>query len=95
MRTEEIVSPGVVATGAPLTVWVDTAGRVVAAPLTPTDVRDQCDQRGLDGLGHDHRRRRSGGRRRPAATGPAPGLGMGPRAALLAHNDDGWANRRA
>ena len=95
MRTEEIVSPGVVATGAPLTVWLDTAGRVVAAPLTPTDVRISAISVGwtvwvmitiagaLAAVGVRLRldRHRAGAWDRALA--------------LLAHNDDGWANRRA
>lgn len=95
VRTEEIVSPGVVATGASLTVWVDTAGRVVTAPLTTTDVRVSAISvgwtvwvmvaiaGGLAAVGLRLRLDRHRARAWERAL------------ALLAHNDDGWANRRA
>ncbi|BBZ25999.1 membrane protein [Mycolicibacterium madagascariense] len=95
VRTEEVVSPGVVATGAPLTVWLDTAGRVVPAPLTPTDVRVSAISVGwtvwvliviAGGLAAVGVRWRLD-RHRATAWDRA--------LALLAHNDDGWANRRA
>jgi hypothetical protein len=95
LRTEQVVSPGTVETGAPLTIWVDATGRVVAAPLTPLDVEISAVGFGwavwvLIAVGSGL-----------AALGVRLWLDRTRVCAwerallLLAHNDDGWANRRA
>ncbi len=93
MRTELVVTPETVKAGEPLRIWLDGAGRVVAAPLTVEDAR-------LSALGAAgtvsiasvalgvvaamaFRRRLD--RSRDAA--------WDRELRLLTHNDDGWANR--
>jgi hypothetical protein len=95
LRTEEVTSPGTVETGAPLTIWIDETGRVVAPPLTPNDIKISAISVGwtvwilivvFTGLG---------------ALGVRLWLDRFRAHAwesalrVLAHNDDGWANRRA
>jgi hypothetical protein len=95
LRTEDVISPGTVETGAPMTIWLDTAGKVVPAPLTPTDIKISAVSVGwtvwvliavFSGL---------------AAVGVRVSLDRHRARAwdralrLMAHNDDGWANRRA
>jgi hypothetical protein len=94
-RTEQIVSPGSVQTGADVTVWLDEKGKVVPAPLTARDASVSAVSvawtvwmmvavfGGLAALGI----RRSLDRSRAKAWERA--------LQLLAHNDDGWANRRS
>jgi hypothetical protein len=93
-RTEQIVSPGTVETGAELTVWLDPAGKVVTAPLTSLDASVNAASAGwtvwtvavvfcgLLGLAIrkvlDRARARSWER----------------ALQMLAIDDDGWANRR-
>lgn len=94
LHTERVTSVATVEAGASLTLWVDRAGRVVAAPLTTTDAKVSAIGvattiwlllvvfSGLTALGIrtglDRSRARSWER----------------ELQLLAHNDDGWANRR-
>lgn len=93
LRTEQVVSPGIVEAGAPLTVWLNSRGQVVAAPLTAADAK--VNSVAVSGtvwamtavfgalaalairLGLDRSRARAWER----------------EIHLLAHNDDGWANR--
>ena len=93
VRTEHVVSPATVEAGSALTVWLDQDGRVVAAPLTEVDARINAVGVAwtvwltavvfstLAALvirrGLDRTRARQWER----------------ELALLAHNDDGWANR--
>jgi len=92
-RTEVIASPTVVKAGAPLTVWLDTTGKVVAAPDTVTAAKSDAAGRaavvwlGAVALGALTARavRRWLDRCRAAA--------WDRDVQLLAHNDDGWANR--
>jgi hypothetical protein len=95
LRTETVASPATVKAGEPLTLWVDTTGRVVPAPLTPTDAEVSAITfastawvliavfSGLLALavrfGLDRSRARAWER----------------ELQLLAHNDDGWANRHS
>ncbi|MCW2731383.1 MAG: hypothetical protein JWR13_2199 [Mycobacterium sp.] len=93
-RTEQIISPGTVQTGAELTIWLDPTGKVVNAPLTPGDAGVNALSvawtiwllavviSGLGALGI----RKWLDRSRAQAWERA--------LQLLAHNDDGWANRR-
>ncbi|MEU0494129.1 hypothetical protein [Mycobacterium sp. NPDC006124] len=93
-RTERIASPGAVAAGATITVWLDDAGKVVTAPLRPADASVNATSAGwsvwmlavvfcgLVGFGVrkalDRVRARSWDR----------------ALQLFAYGDDGWANRR-
>jgi hypothetical protein len=92
-RTEVVAYPAVVKAGAPLTVWLDDTGKVVAAPGKPTAAKsDAAAQTAVVWLGAvalsvlvaralrrwlDRCRARAWER----------------ELQLLAHNDDGWANR--
>ena len=94
-RTERIASPGAVAAGAKLTVWLDDAGKVVTPPLRPADASVNATSAGwsvwllavvscgLVGLtvrkALDRSRARSWDR----------------ALQLFAYGDDGWANRRS
>jgi hypothetical protein len=93
VRTEEVVSPATVKTGDPLNVWLYDTGKVVAAPLTKEDAK--VNAFAAAGMvwtaivaccalaafvirrGLDRSRDRAWER----------------ELQLLAHNDDGWANR--
>jgi hypothetical protein len=93
VRTEQVITPATVKVGEPLKIWLDDTGRVVAQPLTVTDV--ELSAVGATGTiwvaiaacsvllafatrsGLDRVRDRAWGR----------------ELHLLAHNDDGWANR--
>lgn len=93
-RTERIATTGTLAAGAETTVWLDEAGKIVTAPLKPADASINATSAGwsvwllsvvLCGLvgfvirkGLDRSRARSWDR----------------ALQLMAHNDDGWANRR-
>lgn len=93
VRTEQVVSPATIEAGSPLTIWLDKEGRVVAAPLTEVDARVNAVGvswtvwvtavvfSSLAALairrGLDRSRARHWER----------------ELQLLAHNDDGWANR--
>ena len=93
-RTERIVSPGSVAAGTKITVWLDTTGKVVSAPLRPADASINATSAGwsvwllvvvfcgLVGMAVrkvlDRARSRSWDR----------------ALELFAYGDDGWANRR-
>lgn len=94
LRTEEVVSSATVKPGGPLTIWLDDAGKVVAAPLTPLDARITAVSTGwtlwalsviFSGIAAlavrlwlDRSRAR----------------GWERALLVMAHNDDGWANRR-
>jgi hypothetical protein len=93
LRTEQVVTPATVTAGQPLTIWLDNAGKVVAAPLTIEDAELSaaaaaatvwaviviCSALVAFGIRRrlDHSRDRAWER----------------ELQLLAHNDDGWANR--
>jgi hypothetical protein len=93
VRTEQTTTPSVAKTGDSLTIWLDDAGKVVAAPLTADDARLSADvatgtvwiaivicgalSAFLARRGLDRSRYRSWDR----------------ELHLLAYNDDGWANR--
>ena len=95
MRTEEITSPSMAKAGESLTIWLDDAGKVVAAPMTVDDaelsvavavgmvwiaiVACAALVAFLIRRGLDRSRDRLWER----------------ELHLLAHNDDGWANRQA
>jgi hypothetical protein len=95
VRTEEVVSPGTIKAGDPLVIWLDQTGKVVTTPLTPGDVEFSAATVGwtvwvmavvFSGLAAvavrvwlDRSRSRAWER----------------ELTLMAHNDDGWANRRA
>jgi hypothetical protein len=95
-RIENVVSPdpGLVKAGAHLTIWLDSTGKVVTAPLTPSDASVNAASvgwtvwvlavvfNGLTGLGIRHCLDRSRARTWDRAL------------QWLAHQDDGWANRR-
>jgi hypothetical protein len=92
-RTEVVAYPAVVKAGAPLTIWLDNTGKVVAAPERPAAAKsDAVGQATVVWLGAvafgvlivralrrwlDRCRARAWER----------------EFQLLAHNDDGWANR--
>lgn len=92
-RTAQVVSPETVKAGAALTIWLDESGKVVSAPLTPVDAKVSALGVAwtiwitavvfsiLAALivrrGLDRARARAWER----------------ELLLLAHNDDGWANR--
>lgn len=92
-RTESVVSPATIKAGDHMTVWLDEGGKVVAAPLTKGDAELNAVAVGvtlwisivmssvivayLIRRGLDRSRERSWER----------------ELQLLAHNDDGWANR--
>ena len=94
LRTEQIVSPASIEAGAPMTIWLDQAGTVVAAPLTAFDAKVNsvgvawtvwvaavaCSVLAAFLLrrGLDRSRARAWER----------------ELQLIAHNDDGWANRQ-
>jgi hypothetical protein len=94
-RTERIASPGSVAAGATLTVWLDDAGKVVGAPLRPADASINATSAGwsvwllavvfcgLVGLAVRKALDRSRARSWDRAL------------QLFAYGDDGWANRRS
>lgn len=93
LRTELITSPTTVEAGAPLTIWLDTTGKVVAAPMTAFDAK--VNEMGVSWTvwiaavacsafaafllrrGLDRSRARA----------------WEQELQLMAHNDDGWANR--
>lgn len=93
LRTEQVVSPTTLEVGAPLTIWLNGSGKVVAAPLSAFDAK--VNSVGLTWTvwtaavacsalvafllrkGLDRSRARAWER----------------ELRLLAHNDDGWANR--
>jgi hypothetical protein len=95
VRTEQITSPSMAKTGDSLTIWLNDAGKVVAAPLTADDARLSaavatgtvwiaivvCGALAafLIRRGLDRSRARSWER----------------ELELLAYNDDGWANRNS
>ena len=93
-RTEQIVSPGTVAAGSEMTVWLDTDGKVVSAPLRPMDASVNATSAGwtvwlvvavvcgLVGLAIRKALDRSRARSWERAL------------QLLALDDGGWANRR-
>ncbi len=94
LRTEQVITPGTAAVGDAVTVWVDNAGKVVAAPQTLSDAKLNAAVAAVSvwvaivGGGAlmaflivralDRSRERAWDRELD----------------LLAHNDDGWANRR-
>jgi hypothetical protein len=94
LRTEHVITPVAVGAGQPLTIWVDDADKVVAAPLTTDDAN-------LSAV-------LAGGTAWVAIVVCSALVAFGARRALdrsrdrawerelnvLAHNDDGWANRR-
>src|SRR5262245_48771345 len=92
-RTGVIASPAIVKAGAPLIIWLDTTGKVTAAPDTATAAKSDAVGRalvvwlGAVALGVLFARavRRWLDRCRAAA--------WDRDVRLLAHNDDGWANR--
>lgn len=93
VRTAEVVSPESVTAGAPVTIWLDNDGKVVSAPLTEVDAKVSAVGVAwtvwitsmvfgvlaalLVRRGLDRLRLRAWER----------------ELVLLAHNDDGWANR--
>ncbi|MCV7230808.1 Rv1733c family protein [Mycolicibacterium komossense] len=93
LRTEQIVTPGTVQAGQELTIWLDATGKVVTAPLTAQDAELSalvaectlwCVMVAFGALAAltvrirlDRSRERAWER----------------ELQLLAHNDDGWANR--
>jgi hypothetical protein len=95
LRTEEVVSPATVKPGATLNIWLDDTGKVTSAPLTPVDVKITAVSVGwtvwalavvFSGIVAvafrvwlDRSRARAWER----------------ALLLMAHNDDGWANRRS
>jgi hypothetical protein len=95
LRTEQVISPTTVKTGESLELWLDETGAVVAAPLTAFDAKVTavaatwivwitivtCWALVAFAIrgGLDRSRARSWER----------------QLLLLAHNDDGWANRRS
>ena len=94
LRTEGVIAPASVRAGEPLTIWLDDAGKVVAAPLTPADAELSAAVAtgsvwvsivACSAL---------------VAFVVSVGLGRSRDRAwerelnLLAHNDDGWANRQ-
>jgi hypothetical protein len=95
MRTEQITSTSTAKAGESLTVWLDTTGKVVAAPMTADDAELSaavasgtvwiaivaCGALAVFLI------RRGLDRIRARAWDSA--------LHLLAHNDDGWANRHA
>jgi hypothetical protein len=93
LRTEQLTSPVIVEAGAPMTIWLDKTGTVVTAPLTADDVKLSATAAAgtvwvvavfcsvLAALGI----RRWLDRSRARA--------WENKLNLLAHNDDGWANR--
>jgi hypothetical protein len=93
LRTEEVISPASVEAGAPLTIWLDDEGKVVAAPLTAFDAK--VNSVGLawtvwvtavaSGTLGAFLLRRILDRSRARA--------WEQELQLMAHNDDGWANR--
>lgn len=94
VRTERVISESPIQSGDPMKIWLDDAGKVVAAPLTTADAE-------LSAIG-------AGGTvwvvivtfTALVAFGIRRGLDRSRDRAwerelhLLAHNDDGWANRR-
>lgn len=94
-RIEHVASPGSVAAGAPITVWLDDAGKVVGAPLRPADASVNATSAGwsvwllsvvfcgLVGLAVRKALDRSRDRSWDRAL------------QLFAYGDDGWANRRS
>jgi hypothetical protein len=95
LRTEHVVSPVAVGTGQPLTIWLDDADNVVAAPLTADDADLSAVLAGatawvtivacsaLVAFGARRALDRSRGRAWERELN------------LLAHYDDGWSNRPA
>ncbi|TPG34952.1 Rv1733c family protein [Mycolicibacterium hodleri] len=93
LRTEQVVDPATIRAGDPLTIWLDDTGTVVAAPLTPQDAK--LSALGAAGtvwvaivactalLAFLIRKRLDRTREH----------GWDRELRLLAHNDDGWANR--
>jgi hypothetical protein len=93
LRTERIVAPAIVKAGQPLTIWLDDTGKVTVAPLTTEDARFSA----VAGssivwvamvacsalLALVVRRRLDRSRDRAWER----------ELRLMAHNDDGWANR--
>lgn len=93
LRAERVISAATVKEGAPLTIWLDQAGKVVSAPLSPVDAKlgavatawivwtaaVVCSA--LVALVLRIRLDRSRAR------------AWERELQLLAHNDDGWANR--
>ena len=93
LRTEGVIAPASVRAGEPLTIWLDDAGKVVAAPLTTADaelsaavatgsvwvaiVACSALVAFVISVGLSRSRDRAWER----------------ELRLLAHNDDGWANR--
>lgn len=93
VRTEQIISPATVETGAPLTIWLDTDNKVVSAPLQPLDA--ELSALGIAWVGWTTIVLFGG----IGAMGVRRGLDrLRVRAwdreiRLLTYNDDGWANR--
>ncbi|WP_197380648.1 Rv1733c family protein [Mycolicibacterium mengxianglii] len=93
LRTEQVASAATVETGAPLTIWLDQSGKVVSAPLTATDAELGAVAAAVSvwatalvgsvlasvvvRRGLDRARARA----------------WEHELHVLAHNDDGWANR--
>lgn len=94
MRTESVVSPATIRPGDHLTVWLDESGKVVAAPLRADDAALTATVAAVSfwisivmcGALVAHLIRRGLDRSRHRA--------WDRELLLLAHNDDGWANRR-
>jgi len=94
-RTERVASPGAVAAGTKITVWLDDAGKVVTAPLRPADASVNATSAGwsvwllavvfcgIVGLAVRKALDRSRARSWDRAL------------QLFAYGDDGWANRRS
>lgn len=94
MRTESVVSPATIRPGDHLTVWLDESGKVVPAPLRADDAALTATVAAVSfwisivmcGALVAHLIRRGLDRSRHRA--------WDRELLLLAHNDDGWANRR-
>ena len=93
LRTEQVITPATVKPGEALKIWLDDSGKVVAAPLTPDDAKLSATV--------------AAGSAWIALVVCSAILAFGVRRwldrlrdrawerelRLLAHNDDGWANR--
>ena len=94
LRNEWVVSPATIRTGDQMTIWVNDGGNIVAAPLTNGDARLNATVAAvavwitivaISALAAFFARR---------ALDRARDRGWERELNLLAHNDDGWANRR-
>lgn len=93
LRTAQVIPPGTVKAGEPLTIWLSDTGKVVAAPLTAQDAKLSAVAAGWTvwvaivactaSVAFVVRRQLDRSRARAWER----------ELNLLAHNDDGWANR--